>query len=80
MVDRDKLFTVNFRIADLLQTLNAEERDILVRGLVAQEICTHPIAERASVLADVIAEQPSIVRVSEEGMRLALVQNAKEGL
>lgn len=60
-------------------TLSPEGRITLLCGLLAQEICCRPASERMPLLVEILDEIPSIFRATEEGMREALAQNAKDG-
>jgi hypothetical protein len=67
------------QIVKTMKSLNPEDRIVLLSSLIAQEICTLPAHERFTRMRRLQDELPGILLSSEEGMRLALAENAKSG-
>jgi len=67
-------------IAAQIAPLSIEGRITLLCGLLAQEMCNLPPAERDEEIRRVQRELPVILDATEAGMRVALAQNARAGL
>ena len=59
--------------------LSVEGRITLLCNLLAQEICNLPLSERDEELARVRRDLPDMLDATEQGMREALAQNARNG-
>jgi hypothetical protein len=77
--ERITLLRLAQKIVKTMRPLDREDRIVLLGSLLAQEICTLPAHERFARMRRVQDELPDILRSSEEGMRLALTENARSG-
>lgn len=78
-IDRDAVFALNMAISDQVIGLTSEERLVLFHALLAQEICMLPPSERARQVNRTLSDFPDMVRSTEEGMRQALAEDARDG-
>lgn len=65
-------------VANQIESLSIDGRITLLCGLLAQEMCNLPPSDRAAELDRVLDELPGILRASEDGMRQALAENARD--
>ncbi len=63
-----------------LLPLDFDGRITLLCALLMQEVCALPPSERGPELRRLQADLPGILHATEEGMRRALAENAREGL
>jgi hypothetical protein len=63
----------------MIAYLTSEQRTSILLALLTQEICRLPPGERSSELARIIDTMPRVLRSTEEGMRLTLAANARDG-
>ena len=68
------------KACNAMAELGAEGRNSVLCGLLTQEVCKLPASQRQAALAEIIAELPEILRSTEQGMRMALNENARKGL
>lgn len=76
----ERVLAAMARITDRLAAFNSEERIVMLSSLLMQEVCLLPVSERVDAIHDIQRDLPMIFRASEEGMRQALVENARDGL
>ena len=63
-----------------LAHLSVMGRTQLLMSLLAHEVCMMPPANRAEAMAGIILKLPTVLRAAEVGMRLALIDNARNGI
>lgn len=76
--DQGKIVALVRPLADLIAHLSIDGRITLLTAVMAQEICNLPPGERDDELARVVRDLPIILDATEDGMRQALVENARD--
>lgn len=74
------IMTGMHQAANAIAGLSIEGRKTVLCGMLMQEVCMLPPGKRQAELADLVADLPSILSSTEQGMRMALTENAKDGL
>lgn len=64
----------------IISKLSRLEREALFLSFLAQDICHLPVSERKAALATIQSRLPEILAKTELGMRIALVESARDGL
>ena len=78
MTDNDIIAMV-IPVAKRIAHLPVAGRITLLCALLAQEICSLPPTDRDAEFNRVLRDLPSIMTSTEDGMRQALVENARSG-
>jgi len=78
MSEHNAIVSMVTPIADKISHLSREGRITLLSALLAQEFLTLPVSERAKEFDALLDQMPGILRSSEEGMRIALAENARD--
>ena len=65
-------------VLQAMRHLDLEARLVLLEGVLCQEICTLPPADRDDELARVIRDLPGVLDITEAAMRETLARNARD--